>query len=105
MRTWLAGVMVLGVVAGCAEEEERAPLLAPSGGVTNPVSCEQLWDAEPEANAVGGFWVSGGNAECVSEGQWCPAGWLEGFCEAGMPYARCVTGRWVLSCQGVGDGS
>jgi hypothetical protein len=107
MRTRLVSVVAVLLAAasrGCAEDEERAPLLAPNGGVINPVSCEQLWDEEPQANAAGGFWVSGGTAECVSDGQWCPAGWLEGFCEAGTPYAQCLTGRWVLSCPG-GDGS
>jgi hypothetical protein len=99
MAVWLAVCS-----AGCGEEKERAPMLVPTGGVSNAVSCDGLRLSGAEPNEGGKFWVSGGVAQCAPELLWCPVSWVDGYCEAGLPYARCISGEWVVSCEQVGGG-
>ena len=103
MNHRFAVLALLLVVSACAQDDERAPLLAPSGGVSNPVSCDELRASTPQPNEAGRFWMSGGEAECVVDGQWCPADWLEGRCDAGSPFANCLAGAWVVTCQALGE--
>lgn len=99
MKPGWAAVLSLAIVSGCSDDTERPPLLQPSGGTVNPVSCDQLRQASPAPNDAGRFLFDGGMAECVVDGQWCPAAWTTDWCDAGMPYARCVGGAWVLGCE------
>lgn len=79
-------------------------MLAPTGGVANAVSCDGLRLESMEPNEAGKFWVSGGVAQCAPDGQWCSVDWVAGYCEAGLPFALCFSGEWVVSCQQVGGG-
>lgn len=103
MNHRFAVLAMLLLVSACAQDEERAPLLAPSGGVTNPISCDELRASKPQPNEAGRFFMSGGEAECVVEGQWCPVDWLEGRCDAGSSFASCLAGSWAVSCQSLGE--
>ncbi len=90
-------------LGACASDEDRAPLLTPGEG-DDPVSCDALRQVEPEPNDVGAFFQPGGAMPCAAEGQWCPAEWVQGWCEAGVPFAVCRAGQWAMACRALGDG-
>ena len=94
-----AAFLSLAIIMGCSAEEERAPMLQSAGGVTNPVSCSRLAGLSPTPSETGRFIVDAATAGCLADGQWCPAAWVTDRCDAGEPYARCVGGFWVLSCE------
>lgn len=109
IRLPAGGIRNLGLCAllgSCAAEEDRPPLLTTTGGPQDPISCDALMNAEAQPSASGRFFLSGGEAQCAVEGQWCPASWLSSRCDGGRPYARCGFGFWTFTCEeAIGDGA